>query len=130
MPILMIALFALAVFGVIGILLTAAVILETKKANATKPPNTPANKRAASPLPETPLDRTWNRPCPSCAYPPEPSAKCPTKLFPLCSDPNTTTVASSAMFAISNAASAHAYPSQSRSAYSMLLVAAANKIPS
>lgn len=47
MPILMIALFALAVFGVIGILLTAAVILETKKANATKPPNTPANKRAA-----------------------------------------------------------------------------------
>lgn len=47
MPILMIALFALAVFGIIGVLLTAAVILETKKANATKPPDTPANKRAA-----------------------------------------------------------------------------------
>jgi hypothetical protein len=35
MPILMIALMALAVFGIIGGLLTAAVILETKRANAT-----------------------------------------------------------------------------------------------
>jgi len=34
MPVLMIALLALAVFGVIGGLLTAAVALETKKANA------------------------------------------------------------------------------------------------
>jgi hypothetical protein len=47
MPILMVALFALAVFGIIGILLTAAVILETKNANATKPPDTPVHKRAA-----------------------------------------------------------------------------------
>jgi hypothetical protein len=47
MPILMIALFALAVFGIIGVLLTAAVILETKKANPTKPPDTPAHMRAA-----------------------------------------------------------------------------------
>jgi len=36
MPVLMIALMALAVFGVIGGLLTAAVILETKRANATE----------------------------------------------------------------------------------------------
>jgi hypothetical protein len=35
MPILMIALMALAVFGIIGGMLTAAVILETKRANAT-----------------------------------------------------------------------------------------------
>jgi len=34
MPVLMIALLALAVFGVIGGLLTAAVVLETKKVNA------------------------------------------------------------------------------------------------
>lgn len=34
MPILMIALMALAVFGVIGGLLTAAVVLETKNANS------------------------------------------------------------------------------------------------
>jgi hypothetical protein len=34
MPILMIALLALAVFGAIGGLLTAAVVLETKTANA------------------------------------------------------------------------------------------------
>ncbi len=34
MPILMIALFALAVFGLIGVLLAAAVVLETKKVNA------------------------------------------------------------------------------------------------
>jgi hypothetical protein len=33
MPIPMIALLALAVFGAIGIMLTAAVVLETKKAN-------------------------------------------------------------------------------------------------
>jgi hypothetical protein len=33
MPILMIALLALAVFGAIGVMLTAAVVLETKKAN-------------------------------------------------------------------------------------------------
>jgi hypothetical protein len=47
MPILMIALFALAVFGITGVLLTTAVILETKKANPTKPPDTPAHMRAA-----------------------------------------------------------------------------------
>jgi len=47
MPMLMIALFALAVFGIIGVLLTAAVILETKNVNATKPPDPPAHKRAA-----------------------------------------------------------------------------------
>jgi len=35
MPILIMALMALAVFGVIGGLLTAAVILETKRVNAT-----------------------------------------------------------------------------------------------
>jgi hypothetical protein len=35
MPILIMALIALAVFGVIGGLLTAAVILESKRANAT-----------------------------------------------------------------------------------------------
>jgi hypothetical protein len=34
MPVLMIALLALAVFGVIGVLLTAAVVLETKRVNA------------------------------------------------------------------------------------------------
>ena len=33
MPILMIALLALAVFGAIGVMLTAAVVFETKKAN-------------------------------------------------------------------------------------------------
>lgn len=33
MPILMIALLALAVFGAIGLMLTAAVVLETKTAN-------------------------------------------------------------------------------------------------
>jgi hypothetical protein len=38
MPILMIALLALAVFGVIGGLLTAAVVLETKQANANQQP--------------------------------------------------------------------------------------------
>ena len=37
MPILMIALLALAVFGGIGALLTAAVVLETRKANAAHP---------------------------------------------------------------------------------------------
>ena len=47
MPVLMIALFALAVFGIIGFLLTAAVIFETKNANATRPPDTHAHKRAA-----------------------------------------------------------------------------------
>jgi hypothetical protein len=50
MPILMIALFALAVFGIIGVLLTAAVVLETKVANAGKQPgqSKPAiNKPAA-----------------------------------------------------------------------------------
>lgn len=47
MPILMVALFALAVFGLIGILLTAAVILETKKANASRPPDAPVHKRVA-----------------------------------------------------------------------------------
>jgi hypothetical protein len=36
MPVLMIALLALAVFGVIGGLLTAAVVLETKKVNANE----------------------------------------------------------------------------------------------
>jgi hypothetical protein len=36
MPVLIVALTALAVFGVIGGLLTAAVILETKKANANE----------------------------------------------------------------------------------------------
>jgi hypothetical protein len=36
MPVLMIALLALAVFGVIGGLLTAAVVVETKKANANE----------------------------------------------------------------------------------------------
>lgn len=47
MPILMIALFALAVFGIIGVLLTAAVILETRKANSAKPSAPAANKPAA-----------------------------------------------------------------------------------
>lgn len=36
MPVLMIALLALAVFGVIGGLLTAAVVLETRRANANE----------------------------------------------------------------------------------------------
>jgi hypothetical protein len=36
MPVLMIALLALAVFGVIGGLLTAAVVLEAKRANANE----------------------------------------------------------------------------------------------
>ena len=44
MPVLMIALFALACFGVIGILLAAAVVLEPKK-SAT--PNKPAHRKAA-----------------------------------------------------------------------------------
>jgi hypothetical protein len=44
MPILMIALLALAVFGVIGALLTTAVVLETKKANA----NAQAGKTSVS----------------------------------------------------------------------------------
>ena len=47
MPILMIALFAPPVFGIIGFLLTAAVIFETKNANPAKPPDTPTHKRAA-----------------------------------------------------------------------------------
>ena len=50
MPILMIALFALAVFGLIGVLLAAAVVLETKKVNAgdsRSHVDTPANKPAA-----------------------------------------------------------------------------------
>jgi hypothetical protein len=50
MPILMIALFALAVFGLIGFLLAAAVILETRKARTENAPvraSTPANKPAA-----------------------------------------------------------------------------------
>jgi len=38
MPILMIALLALAVFGVIGGLLAAAVVLETKNVNSTDAP--------------------------------------------------------------------------------------------
>ncbi len=37
MPILMIALLALAVFGAIGALLTVAVVLETRKTNAAHP---------------------------------------------------------------------------------------------
>jgi hypothetical protein len=44
MPVLMIALFALACFGVIGILLAAAVVFEPKK-SAT--PNKPAHRKAA-----------------------------------------------------------------------------------
>jgi hypothetical protein len=50
MPILMIALFALAVFGLIGILLAAAVVLETKKARSDESPagaGNPAKKPAA-----------------------------------------------------------------------------------
>ena len=50
MPILMIALFALAVFGLIGVLLAAAVVLETKKVNAgnsAEHVNDSANKPAA-----------------------------------------------------------------------------------
>lgn len=47
MPILMIALFALAVFGIIGVLLTAAVILETKKANEAESSAPSAHKPAA-----------------------------------------------------------------------------------
>src|SRR5215470_3402889 len=54
----------------------------------------------------------------------------PTKLLPLFSRPNQTTVASRTMFTISNAASAHAYPNRSRSAYSIVFVGAANRIPS
>jgi hypothetical protein len=49
-PILMIALFALAVFGLIGVLLAGAVVLETKKvnaANSSTQPVEPANKPAA-----------------------------------------------------------------------------------
>jgi hypothetical protein len=44
MPVLMIALFALACFGVIGILLAAAVVFEPKK-SAT--PNKPMPRKAA-----------------------------------------------------------------------------------
>jgi len=56
MPILMIAWFALAGFGLVGVLLTAAVVLEGKKVNAGNSPvrnnptarvNPPANKPAA-----------------------------------------------------------------------------------
>jgi hypothetical protein len=50
MPILMIALFALAVFGLIGVLLAAAVVLETKKENSEgspAPARNSAGKRAA-----------------------------------------------------------------------------------
>jgi len=50
MPILMIALFALAVFGLIGILLAAAVVLETKKVKPDESPtapSSPARKPAA-----------------------------------------------------------------------------------
>jgi hypothetical protein len=45
MPVLMIALFALACFGLIGILLAAAVIFEPKKPSSTDERTTP--KRAA-----------------------------------------------------------------------------------
>jgi hypothetical protein len=49
MPILMVALFALAVFGLIGILLAAAVVLETKKVKSEESPpaSSPARKPAA-----------------------------------------------------------------------------------
>jgi len=50
MPVLMIALLALAVFGVIGGLLTAAVVLETKQVNARQhagPSKTSVGKPAA-----------------------------------------------------------------------------------
>ena len=47
MPILMIALLALAVFGVIGGLLTAAVVLETKKVSAKEQAKTAIGKPAA-----------------------------------------------------------------------------------
>jgi hypothetical protein len=50
MPILMSALFALAVFGIIGVGLTAAVVLEAKKANSadqSRPDETSINKPAA-----------------------------------------------------------------------------------
>jgi hypothetical protein len=43
MPILMIALFALAVFGLIGILLAAAVVLETKKVKSDESTTTARN---------------------------------------------------------------------------------------
>ena len=44
MPVLMIALFALACFGVIGILLAAAVVFEPRK---SKTPNKPTPGKAA-----------------------------------------------------------------------------------
>jgi hypothetical protein len=48
MPILVLALIALAGFGLIGILLTAAVILERKNSAVREPNNSqPANKPAA-----------------------------------------------------------------------------------
>ena len=47
MPILVIALLALTVFGAIGGLLTAAVILETRKNNAAHPAGTPKSRPAA-----------------------------------------------------------------------------------
>jgi hypothetical protein len=50
MPILMIALFALAVFVLIGVLLAAAVVLEPKKVNVEDPRShvdTPAHRPAA-----------------------------------------------------------------------------------
>lgn len=50
MPILMIALFALAVFGLIGILLAAAVVFETKRVKPEQSPTptgNPAKKPAA-----------------------------------------------------------------------------------
>lgn len=47
MPVLMIALLALAVFGVIGVLLTAAVVLETKRVNAHAQAKTSVSKPAA-----------------------------------------------------------------------------------
>ena len=48
MPILIMALIALAVFGVIGGLLTAAVILETKRANATNETAKPSIGKTAA----------------------------------------------------------------------------------
>jgi hypothetical protein len=56
MPILMIALLALAVFGVIGGLLTAAVVLETKQPTPTSSPV------EARPRWESPLLRNRTRP--------------------------------------------------------------------
>jgi hypothetical protein len=50
MPILMIALFALAVFGLIGVLLAAAVVLATKRGSTgdeAERPRDPASRPAA-----------------------------------------------------------------------------------